>query len=358
MRSDVAIGTSLSGGIDSSSIVATSNHLQAKSDSHKCFTAIFPGFEKDEFEHARKVATNFNLQHFTVAPSADDLLNDIERVFQQQEEPFGSASILAQYKVYELASQHNITVLLDGQGADETLGGYAKYYKWYWQELFRKRQLKSSGELKSAHQLGVTEKFSLRNVIATLFPDFASVVLERQYLVNALSHDDLTRDFIRLQSKEAYYATPDIFNLDGVLYFNTCVHGLEELLRYADRNSMAHGCEVHLPFLNHELVEFVFSLPSEFKIRKGWTKWLLRKSMEGKLTNEIVWRKDKVGFEPPQLKWMQDNRVQEAIHESKRKLVNEKIIKPGVLNKKIQPHIANAAENYDWRYWITAMLLH
>lgn len=358
MRSDVPVGTSLSGGIDSSSIVGVTHLLQTGSDSHKCFTAIFPGFEKDEFKQASQVAENFNLRHFTVAPSSDDLLNDMEKIFYHQEEPFGSASILAQYKVYELAKQHNVKVLLDGQGADETLGGYLKYYKWYWQELFRERKLKSSGELTAAHQLGVKEKFSALNVVATLFPDFASVFLERQYLVNALSHDDLTRDFIRLQSKEAYYTTPTIFNLNGVLYFNTCLHGLEELLRYADRNSMAHGREVRLPFLNHELVEFVFSLPSHFKIRQGWTKWLLRKSMEDKIAGEIAWRRDKVGFEPPQLKWMEDNRVQEAMQESKRKLVNEKILRPAVLNKKIQPHKANAAENYDWRYWITAMLLH
>lgn len=176
-------------------------------------------------------------------------------------------------------------------------------------------------------------------------------------MVNALSHEDLSRDFIRLQSKEAYYTTPAVFTLNGALYFNTCMHGLEELLRYADRNSMAHGREARLPFLNHELVEFIFSLPSDFKIRKGRTKWLLRKSMENKLPQEIVWRKDKVGFEPPQMKWMQDKRIREAIHEARKKLVDEKILKPRILDKEIHPKSAHDADNFDWRYLMSAYLI-
>ena len=135
------------------------------------------------------------------------------------------------------------------------------------------------------------------------------IFLERQYLLNALRHEDLTKDFTQLQSKEAYYITPEIFSLNGVLYFNTCMHGLEELLRYADRNSMAHGREVRLPFLDHELVEFIFSLPANFKIRNGWTKWLLRETMKNKLPDEIVWRKDKTGFEPPQEQWIQNEKI-------------------------------------------------
>src|SRR4030095_6954468 len=91
--------------------------------------------------------------------------------------------------------------------------------------------------------------------------------------------------------------------------FNTCIYGLEELLRYADRNSMAHGCEVRLPFLDHNLVEFIFSLPADFKINKGWTKWILRKSVNDKLAAEITWRKNKIGFEPPQQQWMQNNTI-------------------------------------------------
>jgi len=356
LRSDVPVGTSLSGGLDSSSVVAVSNALHASSDSHKCFSAIFPGFEKDESSFSKLVADKFQLQHFTVEPDVSSLSNDLEKIYYHQEEPFSSASIFAQYKVYSLAKQHDVKVLLDGQGADETLAGYHKYYKWYWQELFKKRKLVASHELPAAKELGIREKFGWKNRIAALFPEFATIFLEKQYLINALQHKDLAKEFVQLQSKEAYYSTPEMSGLNGVLYFNTCMHGLEELLRYADRNSMAHGCEVRLPFLNHELVEFVFSLPSHFKIRQGWTKWLLRKSMESILPNEITWRQDKVGFEPPQKHWMNDMKIQDMIVASKEMLVHEKILKQEVLAKKNQPHDAHSAESYDWRYLTSSFL--
>jgi len=362
LRSDVAIGTSLSGGLDSSSVLATASsfitHLPiAIGTPLTSFTAIFPGFEKDESAFAAQVATQFNCKQHTIEISVNDFVNDWEKFLYYQEEPFGSASAYAQYKVFELASKHHIKVLLDGQGADETLAGYSKYYKWYWQELFQKRKLSKSKELTAAKELGLEEKFNYKNIIAALFPDIASVILERQYLVNALKHEYLTREFIHQQSKEAYYSTPATFNLNGALYFNTCSHGLEELLRHADRNSMAHGREVRLPFLDHELVEFIFSLPAHFKIRNGRTKWLLRQCMSEQLPKEIVWRKDKIGFEPPQKQWMQDTRVIDMIHEARKKLVTEKILKPGILDLPTSANASHEADTYDWRYLATAFYL-
>lgn len=356
-RSDVAIGTSLSGGLDSSSIIAFSNEINEFSNSHKCFTAVFPGFEKDEATYAQQVAKHFDLQHYTVSMSADTMAHEIETLAYHQEEPFGSASIYAQYKVYELAANNGIKSMLDGQGADETLAGYHKYYKWYWQELFSKRRLMRSGELKFARENDVKEKFGLNNIIAALFPDIASVFLERQYLLNALQHQDLTKDFIHYQSKEAYYTAPPVSGLNDALYFNTCINGLEELLRYADRNSMAHGCEVRLPFLDHQLVEFIFSLPADFKIKAGWTKWILRKTVNDKLPAEIVWRKNKIGFEPPQQQWMQNKIMKELVMESRRKLIAEKILKPAVAEKQLSATSSYAADNYDWRYLMAGLFL-
>ncbi len=364
LRSDVPLGTSLSGGLDSSSIAATITKCQTSPRESfrsnvklQTFSAIFPGFEKNEEKYIDEVTNHFSLQSFKTVVSDNEIPGLFQKIIQQQDEPFGSAGTLPQCKVFELANQNNVKVLLDGQGADEILAGYHKYYKWYWQELFRKRKLISTGELKKAKEIGVNEKFDFKNIIASLFPDFASVFLERQYLLHALRQEDLSKEFVHLQSKEAYYTTPTIFTLNGVLYFNTCIHGLEELLRYADRNSMAHGREVRLPFLSHELVEFLFSLPSDFKIRQGWTKWTLRKAMGSTLPLSITWRADKVGLEPPQLSWMQLPSVQEMIHEAKRKLINEKILKPEVINKKIQPSSAYDKDNYDWRYLVSAQFL-
>ncbi len=357
LRSDVPVGTSLSGGLDSSSVAATVFENSSGNWSQKVFTAIFPGFEKDETTFAQQVATHFSLYHHSIPLSVTDLLNTWDKLCYYQEEPFASASVLAQYKVFELARQHNVTVLLDGQGADELLAGYHKYYKWYWQELFIKRKLIRSGELKAAKYNGVNEDFGIKNIIAALFPDIASVVLERQYLLHALRHEDLSREFVKMQSREAYYSTPETYNLNGILYFNTRVHGLEELLRLADRNSMAHGREVRLPFLDHRLAEFIFSLPSHFKIRKGWTKWLLRESMKDKLPSAITWRKDKTGFEPPQQQWMQNRQLQEMIQESKRKMVQAKILKPEVLDKPVVAKGSHDADSYDWRYLSAAAFL-
>jgi asparagine synthase (glutamine-hydrolysing) len=363
LRSDVSIGTSLSGGLDSSSLISVINELQSinlptgqAGDKPQTFTAIFPGFEKDESAYSKQITDRFNLQQSTVNVSGDEMMKDWEKLCYHQESPFGSASIYAQYKVYELAKQHNVKVLLDGQGTDEILAGYHKYYKWYWQELLRNRKLFSSKELKAAKENGVKEKFGFKNVIAAYFPGFATVTLENQYLLKAIRQEDLTRDFVKLQSKEAYYTRPDHYTLNSVLHFNTFTHGLEELLRYADRNSMAHGREVRLPFLSHELVEFIFSLPSNFKIRNGWTKWLLRETMNNKLPDSIVWRKDKVGFEPPQKNWMESKQVQDAIQEAKKKLVNEKVLKAEVLQKPVKPMASHAADNYDWRYFSAASL--
>ena len=356
LRSDVSIGTSLSGGLDSSSIVALINEQQVPNYKSQAFTAIFPGYEKDELAFSKQITERFNLQQFTTAITPDQLAYDWKKICYHQEEPVGSASVYAQYKVFELAKEHNVKVLLDGQGADETLAGYHKYYQWYWQELYRKRKLSGSKELIAAKEAGVQEKFTYKNIIASYFPDFTTIALEQQYLLKAIRQEDLAKDFVKLQSKEAYYTRPGHYTLNGVLHFNTCTHGLEELLRYADRNSMAHGREVRLPFLNHELVEFVFSLPSRYKIRNGWTKWLLRETIKTHLPESIAWRKDKIGFEPPQKKWMENSRIQEAMQEAKRKLVDQKILNPEVLQKKIKPQAAHEADSYDWRYFSAASL--
>ncbi|HLF47485.1 MAG TPA: asparagine synthase (glutamine-hydrolyzing) [Chitinophagaceae bacterium] len=358
LRSDVEIGTSLSGGLDSSSIIATALPLTAAGSLFRSFTALFPGFEKDESVYAKQVADKFHLQQHHIQITEKDLVADLEKLSFHQEEPISSSSVLAQYKVYEQAKQQGVKVLLDGQGADETLAGYPKYFKWYWQELFMKRKLINSGEIKAAREKGIKESFGLRNIIAALFPDFASIFLEKKYLIHMLGHEDLTPEFIKIHSRNAYYVLPAHQQLNDVLYFNAMQHGLEELLRFADRNSMAHGTEIRLPFLSHELVEFLFTLPSNFKIRNGWGKWLLRESIKDKLPENIAWRKEKTGFEPPQKKWMQDKAVQQMIKEAKCKLVNEKILKPEVVNKNILPLAAYDADNYDWRYLSASFLFN
>jgi asparagine synthase (glutamine-hydrolysing) len=356
LRSDVDIGTSLSGGLDSSAVVAFCDKQAADHYTHKCFTASFKNFERDELQYAQQVAKQFGLKHYVVEIGDDDVVSVMQKLMRQQEEPVVSASAIAQYKVYEAAKQNGVTVLLDGQGADETLAGYHKYFKWYWLELYRQKKLGKSGELKAAKALGIKESFGLKNKIASLVPELATALLQTQKAKQAFHHHDLNRELAFSNKRNLYYSTPAHFNLNSALYFNTFTNGLEELLRMADRNSMANSVEVRLPFLSHQLVEFLFTLPSQYKIHQGWTKWILRKSVEDILPNEIAWRKDKVGFEPPQKKWMENKMVQQEIQKAKEVLVQNNILSPSALKKKIQPHDAHAAENRDWKYWSAAYL--
>jgi asparagine synthase (glutamine-hydrolysing) len=356
LRSDVPVGTSLSGGLDSSTIVALCDRNAPAQYTHKCFTASFTGYENDETHYAKQIADKYHLDHHLVTISEEEIPSSMERIMSSQEEPFSSASVIAQYKVYEAARQNGVTVLLDGQGADEILAGYHKYYKWYWQELYRSKQLKSSGEIKAARALGIKESFGIQNKVAALMPDFSTGILQGQKAKQAFKHPDLNHDFALKNKRNLYYSTPATFDLNGALYYNSFVNGLDELLRLADRNSMAHGTEVRLPFLDHILVEFLFTLPPSFKIHQGWTKWLLRKSMDNILPAEIVWRKDKVGFEPPQKLWMQNADVQNEIRGARKKLYYAGVLSESILAKKIEAKSAHEAKSYDWRYWSAAKL--
>jgi asparagine synthase (glutamine-hydrolysing) len=365
LRSDVPVGTSLSGGLDSSSILAT---IKYKGGSFNTFSAVFPGFEKDESRHIHAVTEYLSntttpkrqIRENFVEPSALGLIKDFETLCYHQEEPFPSGSIYAQYKVFALAKQQGVKVLLDGQGADETHAGYTKYIHWYLQQMAGKsRFIALQREKKKLLKNKIPFNWGISNYLAAYLPSHAAIQLEQNEYQKTVQQPDINKDFLTaLQGREwEGIRKPIITKLNDILYFNTHTLGLEELLRFADRNSMAHGREVRLPFLSHELVQFVFSLPASFKIHDGWTKWILRKTMDKKLPDEIVWRKDKVGFEPPQQQWMQNEIMQDYLHEAKRKLVKKGILKSSALKKKITPKSANENNNFDWRYLCAAKII-
>jgi asparagine synthase (glutamine-hydrolysing) len=356
LRSDVPIGASLSGGLDSSAIVAYTLGQPQPPKTFPTFSAIFPGFEKDESCFIDQVTGQFNLDNYTTTPTSDEFVRDLGRLVAQQEEPFQSTSIYAQYRVYSLAAENGMKVLFDGQGADELLAGYPKYFTWYWRELYRDDRRSLVAELSAARKSGTTERWTWQQRLAARFPDRAGSFHKRQLIGQQKANRDLSPDFIR-SAGISYYALPPASGLDDALYYNALTNGLETLLRYADRNSMAHGVEIRLPFLDHRLAEFLFSLPPRFKIRDGWTKWLLRMATENALPPAIVWRKDKIGYEPPQRQWMTDPALLDLIVAAKNNLVGKGILNRAVLQKKIQPMGAHAAENFDWRYLVTGMCL-
>ncbi|MFI5155074.1 MAG: asparagine synthase (glutamine-hydrolyzing), partial [Chitinophagales bacterium] len=355
MRMDVRLGACLSGGLDSSSLVSLL--LANTSEKIPSFSAIFPGFVHDESAYINKMVSTFDLDNLQIAPDEKDLVKDMERVCYHQEEPFSSSSIFVQFKLYELAAAGQVKVLMDGQGADEVMAGYTKYIPWYLQKLFRSRPAIFFKEKRELEKNQFAFDWGWKNYPAALLPVQVVRALERKEARRIRKSRDINPEFKKAFFDRQSIYKPVVLKLNDILYFDACQFGLEELLRYADRNSMAHGLELRLPFLSHELVELLFSLPDRFKIREGYTKWILRKSMEDKLPPEIAWRRGKVGFEPPQKTWMQNKDLQDKIHESKKLLVDEKILSSGVLNKKIQPQDAHAAENKDWRYLNAAFFL-
>jgi asparagine synthase (glutamine-hydrolysing) len=357
LRSDVPVGTSLSGGLDSSTIAAIIANTDGVNNNFKTFSAVFPGYEKDETAFIQQIATNFNLINYTIAPTVKDFEQDFAKLMYHQEEPFQSSSIFVQYKVYALAKQHGVTVLLDGQGADEILAGYHKYYHWYWQQLLREGKFSTLlKEIKAAKINGVNINWSYKNYAAAMLPFLTVKQLEKK-VKNELRQELLSPDYFKAHYKPSTIAKPIVKTLNDILHNDTFDNGLENLLRYADRNAMAHGVEVRLPFLLHELVEFVFSLPASFKINNGFTKYILRAAMQPYLPNNIVWRKDKIGFEPPQKSWLLASAMQAYIQDATNKLKQEKIIHKHFSYTSLQLTNAHEANNTAWRVLCAAQYL-
>jgi asparagine synthase (glutamine-hydrolysing) len=361
LRSDLPVGTSLSGGLDSSTILYfIHQQIRNVANVNKTFSAVFPGFEKDESDFIQQVTTQFHADSYTVTPDALGLINDFEKIAWHQEEPFPSSSIYAQYCVFRLAKEQGIKVLFDGQGADEILAGYHRYVHWYLQEMVSRYKFSGSkSEMDKLHQNNVSFQWNIKNVMAAFLPSHASIALEKREFQRIIHHGEVSKHMlshVRGREWEGIHK-PVVTKLNDILYFNAMENGLEELLRFSDRNAMAHGCEVRLPFLQADLVQYIFSLPSRFKISKGYTKSLLRKLMDHRLPDTIVWRADKVGYEPPQKQWMETPEMREYVFEAKRTLVNNDILKPQSLQKKNKSLHAHEADNFDWRYLCVARML-
>jgi asparagine synthase (glutamine-hydrolysing) len=274
-----------------------------------------------------------------------------------QEEPLQSSSVFVQYMVYKLAKEKDITVLLDGQGADEILGGYKKYSHWFLQEMIRHNLSKFSYEKALLATNDFLDQWNYKNYLAAFFPKITAKQLRLKAQKQQSTNQFIHKDFLQQNKNAQSLQKPVIKGLQDILTYNTHIFGLHDLLRYADKNSMAHSREVRLPFLNKELEAFVSSLPSTFKINNGFTKWILRESIKNKLPQEIVWRKGKIGYEPPQQEWMQHKQVQEMIISAREKLVSQNILNSSILDTNIQSKSAHDANNFDWWILCAAQIL-
>lgn len=342
LRSDVAVGSSLSGGLDSSLVVAVINSLKKGTvQKQETFSAIFPGFKKDERRYIDYVTATTNVNPHFVIPDDEGLVASLNKLSWHQEEPFGSASIYVQYCVMQLAKENNVTVLLDGQGADEVLAGYHVYYPEYFKELTKsnpklyKQEIKAYADKYADSEINKNYNSSFANRVKYAAGNALPKVRKWYHQVKDPFAKMLDQDF-----KDAYKINAEpqhpFSSLNERLYYSSFKQGLQELLRYADRNSMAHSREVRLPFLYNELVEFLFTLPAHMKINDGWTKWIMRSAFEADLPAEICWRKDKIGYEPPQKNWMETKTVKNKITEATQKLKDRNILSASGDSKPIQ----------------------
>jgi asparagine synthase (glutamine-hydrolysing) len=304
LRSDVPVGTSLSGGIDSSAVVGLCAQLGSDARRH-AFTATFPGYERDEWGYASQVASAAGVvEHHRVAPTSPELADDVEALVRGQEEPFGSTSIYAQWRVNQKAHQVGVVVLLDGQGADELFGGYP------WMvgtAAVAGGPAAIAGELRAG---GGRRSGVLRALAGTYLPQSLARVHQRRAASpyasqNAVSHA------LTFSPPTPSFATGLAMRQE--LVRQSFVTSLPTLLRYADRNSMAHSREVRLPFLDRRVAEFALSLPPSFLCRDGVTKRILRDAVRDLVPQSVLARRDKVAFEPPQARWLSEPRWLERI---------------------------------------------
>jgi len=306
------VGTCLSGGIDSSSVVSAIRRVHPKGSTStgewiKTFSAVFPGYSIDETKYAKIVCESAQAEYNPVEPKADELWRDLLDLVKCQEEPFSSTSIYAQYRVMKRAKERGITVLLDGQGSDELLCGYIPLYLHYLLMLRKHgmyHRLLVEG-IRSLDLIGPLIKLRMFAYFMRL------LVYGKSLMLGAKPRKTTNR------SKTAAVKVSED-DLPGMLEMLTSVHGLPALLRYEDKNSMWHSIEARVPFLDRPFFEYVAALPLDRKLRDGWTKHIFRRAMSGILPEEIRLRRSKIGFETPQMKWIQNDlrgRLQEFFSE-------------------------------------------
>lgn len=294
--SDVPVGTALSGGLDSSTVVASIHHMLASAEdtcrpvgaTQQTFSAVFPGERNDEERYVDAVAATCGeaLQVHKVRPTPDRFLVDLRDFVRTQEEPVISTAPYAQYCVMREASQH-VTVMLDGQGADELLAGYLPYYLVHLRGL---RGGRVAGELlRSVDVLWRLGRTRLTDVAGRR---------RRTPPVNLLG-----RTFAETYRYERF---PSVRNdIKARLTADLFRHSLPALLRYEDRNSMRFSVEGRVPFLDAALVRTVWSFDPSAIIHHGWNKRALRDATVDLLPRLVHRRRNKIGFTTPEDSWFQ-----------------------------------------------------
>jgi asparagine synthase (glutamine-hydrolysing) len=299
MRSDVKVGTCLSGGVDSSVIAYYASKIYTGSNKFTAIHASSIDNNNDELPYAKTVSNSLNLDLQITKPTEASFIEVLNNLVTTQEEPFGSPSIAMQYFVMRMAKETGTTVLLDGQGGDETLLGYERYYPALIKSLPLVKKIAALKEISENSKLNL-----LQSVLYTMYFSNSSIRINQLKRKAAFYHKSFTSyvDYSPIiQLADSYN------NIEQLQKLEIETTQLSHLLKYEDKNSMAHGIETRLPFLDYRCVETALSINIQHKINKGWTKYCLRKMADKKLPDSIIWRKNKIGFEAPTNVWLKNN---------------------------------------------------
>ncbi|MFH0989459.1 MAG: asparagine synthase (glutamine-hydrolyzing) [bacterium] len=312
LRTDVTLGSCLSGGLDSSSIVCAANQLirthdhinrAVIGDHQKTFTASYDDERYNEDNFVKQVIDKTEAEPHVIRPTAQDLWNDLPAFIRALEEPFISTSMYAQWNVMKLAARHGMKVMLDGQGGDELLAGYRWHYPIFHAELLRRGRL--SQFTKELSETAAITGDSAMTVMMRAGQKLAKHLLpkgQQQKFLPFMQY--MNRNFLSSFSLSNSIVQKEDFDLQARLWQEETLYNLPQLLHYEDRNSMAFSIEARVPFVDYRLVEYVTGIPTVYKIHHGWSKYILRRGMEGILPASIQWRRDKMGFVTPESQWL------------------------------------------------------
>ncbi len=342
LRSDVPVGSCLSGGIDSSVIVGIIGKLISDGcpvnlgERLNVFTLSFDDKSVDESNWAKFVVDKTNAEWNLVSPTADDLFKDFQEMNYAQDVPVCSTGTYGQFQLMRRAKEKGIKVVLDGQGGDELFGGYDFHAQSFWRELIRKNKFRSAyyemspnGKLFSNGKL--LAKDFLKNQAISFLPKTSHAKLLKSYFHHTnFLNEQVVNQFILGESLNQQQDLKKSNSLNGALLRDFVGTRLKMFLKYEDRSSMWHSVEARTPFADDlPLVEYVFSLPSVYKIRHGINKHLLREAARNFIPNEIRERRDKLGFVTPIEEWMKTMKPQclELLDDSDSEFINVKKIK-------------------------------
>ena len=308
MRSDVPVGVCLSGGIDSSAILSTMAGMRPAGSPGplKAFSYVPDEFSERSYINESIAQTGAELNELHTGPMP--LWDAMPKALWHYDEPVNSPTALVGYELMRLAKARGVTVVLNGQGADEVAGGYHTYFRSHWSDLMRAgRWGKAINEVSHYSQ---AQHRAFWPLLADAVSHCARTSAKRRLArgsprrferkVDGASMSWYTPDLIRLLPT---HEKQEVFSLSDALKFSIEHRYLPLYLRMEDRNSMAHSVEARLPFLDHRLVSFVFSLPGEWKMSGPWNKHILREAMKGVIAERVRTRLDKMGFPTPVRSW-------------------------------------------------------